>query len=94
MLSQETFRLNEMLRAKSEEIRNLKLMNEQDFSLKMSQINSLDETKHQLSDRLRFLEDENEHLREEGKAMAEQTSFMKRKLVEVDRLEFQLKEAK
>jgi hypothetical protein len=56
-------------------------MGEQDFSLKMSQIHSLDETRHQLNDRLRLVEDQNDQLREEGRAMAEQLAFMKRKLV-------------
>lgn len=82
------------MRAKSEEIRNLKLMNEQDFSLKMSQIHSLDETRNFLSDKVRMLEDDNHQLREEIRELAEQNSHMKRKLVEVDRLEFQLREAR
>jgi hypothetical protein len=45
-------------------------MSEQDFSLKMSQFNSLDETRNILSDRVRMLEDENDQLREEGRALS------------------------
>ena len=41
LLSQETFRLNEMMRAKQEEIKSMKLMHE-DFSLRMSRFTGLD----------------------------------------------------
>jgi predicted nucleic acid-binding Zn-ribbon protein len=69
-------------------------MSEQDFSLKMSQFNSLDETRNILSDRVRMLEDENDQLREEGRALSEMAVQMKKRMVEVERLEFQLREAR
>jgi hypothetical protein len=42
MLSQENYRLSEMLRIKAEEIKSLKMANEHDVSLRLSQITSLD----------------------------------------------------
>lgn len=54
--------------------------------MKMSQIHSLDETNHHLNDRLRLMEDQNDQLREEGRAMGEQLAHLKRKQAEVERL--------
>lgn len=62
--------------------------------MKMSQINSLDETNHHLNDRVRLIEEQNDQLREDGRAMGEQLVHLKRKLVEVERLELQVREAK
>lgn len=40
------------------------------------------------------MEDQNDQLREEGRAMGEQLTHLKRKLAEVERLELQVREAK
>ena len=53
MLSQETLRLSELVRAKSEEIKGLKQSSENDISFKLSQMTALDETKNKLSSKLR-----------------------------------------
>lgn len=55
MLSQETYRLSELLRIKAEEIKNIKMSNEHDLSLKLSQIMIMDETKNKLNSKLKTI---------------------------------------
>lgn len=94
MLSQETYRLNELVRAKQEEIKSLKSANEHDFSMRISHITSIDESKNQIAHRLRNIEDENDHLRAAVRELEETLMQQKKRLAEMDRLEFQLGEAR
>ena len=59
MLSQETYRLSELVRAKTEEIKNLKTNNENDLTLRLTQLNKIDETNNKMYNKLRQAEEKN-----------------------------------
>ena len=70
------------------------MINEQDLSLRMSHITNLDETKQHLGEKVRYLEQDNEDLRTEVIVLSDEVDKLKRKVIEVQRLQFQLKEAR
>ena len=63
MLSQETYRLSELMRAKTAEIKNLKVNNNNDLEFRVTQLMVMDENRSKLDNHLRQVEDNNEELR-------------------------------